>query len=302
LGRDGAVQRYSGSWKGWAAGVALLACLAGAHADAAGKAAAPAGGAVGALGRLEPESGLIALGAAPGQTLLTLTVKDGDSVKHGQLLGTLSSYPAAVAARNEAAAQLEEARARLKAQTALGQAQIAQAAAGASRRVAEAGAELARAAIPVNSLSKALAVAEARVTAATLVAPIDGTVLDIGVHPGEAVGSRPVLTIGDVSRMRVVAEIYETDIGRVRLGQSATIRSRVFAKPLTGHVAAIGHMVFKNSVLNTDPTARADVRIVEVWIDLDQAPPALAGLSNLTVDVVIAGTPAAALAAAQASK
>jgi HlyD family secretion protein len=39
-------------------------------------------------------------------------------------------------------------------------------------------------------------------------------------------------------------------------------------------------------VLNVDPAARADARIVEVWIDLDPLPLA-ERLTNLTVDVLI---------------
>jgi HlyD family secretion protein len=45
-------------------------------------------------------------------------------------------------------------------------------------------------------------------------------------------------------------------------------------------------MVFKNDVLNVDPAARADARVVEVWIDLDDAK-LTERLTNLTVDVVI---------------
>ena len=51
-------------------------------------------------------------------------------------------------------------------------------------------------------------------------------------------------------------------------------------------------MVFKNDVLNVDPAARADARIVEVWIELDDAS-LTERLTNLTVDVLIA-TPATA--------
>jgi HlyD family secretion protein len=47
-------------------------------------------------------------------------------------------------------------------------------------------------------------------------------------------------------------------------------------------------MVFKNDVLNVDPAARADVRVVQVWIDLDLDDPALAKqLTDLTVNVLI---------------
>jgi HlyD family secretion protein len=45
-------------------------------------------------------------------------------------------------------------------------------------------------------------------------------------------------------------------------------------------------MIFKNDVLNVDPAARADARVIEVWIDLDDGA-AAERLTNLTVDIVI---------------
>ena len=92
--------------------------------------------------------------------------------------------------------------------------------------------------------------------------------------------------MGDTGLMRAVAEVYETDIAQVKLGQHATVTSRALPRPITGKVARIGNMVFKNDVLNVDPAARADARVVEVWIDLDDAK-LTERLTNLTVDVVI---------------
>jgi HlyD family secretion protein len=144
----------------------------------------------------------------------------------------------------------------------------------------------ARAAIGVDSLRKELALAEARVENATLRAPIDGRVLKIRRRPGERIGDAPVITMGDTTEMHAVAEVYETDIGRVRLGQRATVTSQVLGTPMQGKVARIGNMIFKNDVLNVDPAARIDARVVEVRILLEN-PERVANLSNMSVDVVI---------------
>jgi HlyD family secretion protein len=156
----------------------------------------------------------------------------------------------------------------------------------AQLRVALATKELALAEIPERSLNQQLHLAVERAKRLTLYAPIDGLVLNVRVRPGEEVGSGPVLVLGDTSRMRVVAEVYETDIAQVSIGQSATVSSRALPKPISGRVARVGNMVFKNDVLNVDPAARADARVVEVWIDLDPLPHA-ERLTNLTVDVLI---------------
>jgi len=296
-----------GGWKGCTVAGALLLAAAMPFTPAAqGQVAGAVGGngpaGVGALGRVEPQSGLIELGAPPGGRLLSLTVKLGEAVKKDQVLGYLDSYPVQVAARDQAAAQLAEARARQQAETVLGDARVEQAGkkADAESRVARAAAAEALAAIPVASLQKALAVEEARVDAATLKSPIDGTVLDIPIQPGETIGNGPALVLGDLRRMRVRAEVYETDIPRVKLGQTTTIRSPALDKPLTGRIVEIGLMVFKNSVLSGDPAARVDARIVPVRIELDDGS-AVANLSNLTVDVVIAAPPANPGPAAQAA-
>jgi HlyD family secretion protein len=140
--------------------------------------------------------------------------------------------------------------------------------------------------IPTASLRQQIALAEARALRATLFAPIDGQILNIRVKPGEDVSNGPILTMGDTDRMRTVAEVYETDISRVRLGQGAIINSTALARPISGKVSRVGNMIFKNDVLNVDPAARADARVVEVWIDLDDAE-ATRKLTNLTVSVVI---------------
>ncbi|HNO10612.1 MAG TPA: hypothetical protein PKI67_06770, partial [bacterium] len=50
-----------------------------------------------------------------------------------------------------------------------------------------------------------------------VVAPASGTILDVLAHPGE-VGSGPLLQMGDLSAMIVTAEVYQSDVGRLRVG------------------------------------------------------------------------------------
>jgi HlyD family secretion protein len=153
-------------------------------------------------------------------------------------------------------------------------------------KLARAQLQRAQAEFPIASLEAQIAAAEARAYRLTLYAPVDGRILNIKIKPGEDASSGPVLTMGDTSVMRAVAEVYETDIINVRIGQVATITSRALPRAVRGKVVRIGNMVFKNDVLNVDPAARADARVVEVWIDLDDAT-LTERLTNLTVDVVI---------------
>jgi HlyD family secretion protein len=90
--------------------------------------------------------------------------------------------------------------------------------------------------------------------------------------------------------MFAIAEVYETDIGRVRLGQRATVTSPAFHGPLGGTVDRIGMKIGKADEINVDPIAATDARVIEVDVRLDDSP-AVASLTNLQVEVAIAADP-----------
>jgi HlyD family secretion protein len=105
---------------------------------------------------------------------------------------------------------------------------------------------------------------------------------------GEAIGNSGILDLGNTRQMYVVAEVYETDVGLVKVGQPATITSRngAFETALSGRVSDIGWQIFKNNVLDDDPAANADARVVQVKVKLDNSAP-VESLTNLQVDVKI---------------
>jgi HlyD family secretion protein len=187
-----------------------------------------------------------------------------------------------VVLESEAAARMAQARLdELKRQFALDQTERLQ-------QIEQVSAQAARAqtAIPVASLERQLGVAEARIASMTVTAPLPGRVLNVLLRPGDSVNGNTILRIGDTSRMHAVAEVYETDIRYVQLGQSATVSSPAMPRPLRGEVVEIGQMIFKNDILNVDPAARADARVVEVRVELE--PDKLVEqLTNLSVDVKI---------------
>jgi len=51
--------------------------------------------------------------------------------------------------------------------------------------------------------------------------PQAGLVLEIHAKPGETVSQRGIADVGQTDRMQVVAEVYQCDIGRIRVGQRA---------------------------------------------------------------------------------
>jgi HlyD family secretion protein len=129
--------------------------------------------------------------------------------------------------------------------------------------------------------------AEVDLDLAQVRAPIDGQVLKINTKTGEFVSqTNGVVDLGNTSQMYVVAEIYETDIGKIKVGQKASIQSEAFEGEITGKVDRIGLRIAKNDVLGTDPAAKTDVRIIEVKIKLDDSTK-VSGLTNLQVRVKV---------------
>jgi HlyD family secretion protein len=128
--------------------------------------------------------------------------------------------------------------------------------------------------------------AKADLDASIVRSPINGQVIKIHSREGEQVSNDGIAEIGNTDQMFVVAEVYETDIQRVRRGQRATISSSAFPGELTGTVEEVGMLIRKNDVLNTDPAADTDVRVVEVKIRLDDSR-LVSGLTNLQVKVKI---------------
>jgi HlyD family secretion protein len=287
-----------------------------------GTAAAQTNQAVSALGRLEPAHGVIHVSASStpeailGGLVVELHVEEGDDVSKGDLLavtdtaavmeaalveartnvayaerGTEAARSKAMEAcvRADVAAREAERRTRLQAQgvageeeadSARGEAEAMKAScasASTSIRLSETGIEVARA-----HASRV----EAAVKRSYVRAPVDGRVIDIKTRPGELISEEGILELAQVSRMYAIAEVYETDIRLVKVGQRATINSPALNSELSGTVESIRQKVEKQDEIGTDPAARKDARIIEVSIALDDSIPAQ-GLTNLQVDVVI---------------
>ena len=99
-------------------------------------------------------------------------------------------------------------------------------------------------------------------------------------------GPNGIVEIGKTHEMYAIAEVYETDITRVKVGQRATVTSPALQKPLKGTVERISLKVAKMDLLDTDPAAKTDARVIEVDIRLDDSE-AAAALTNLQVEVSI---------------
>ena len=114
-----------------------------------------------------------------------------------------------------------------------------------------------------------MVLAERELEQSTLVSPIDGTILKIKAWPGERVTDNGVVEIANLTQIDVVAEIYERDMPRVKIGQKAEIKVPGMQETFGGTVRELGYVVRKNDMNDTDPLADRDNRVVEVRITLD---------------------------------
>ncbi|MBW4670207.1 MAG: ABC exporter membrane fusion protein [Cyanomargarita calcarea GSE-NOS-MK-12-04C] len=141
----------------------------------------------------------------------------------------------------------------------------------------------------IESAKASVKQAQADLDLSLVRSPINGQIMKIHTWPGEIIGERGIAELGRTNQMYVVAEVYETDIDRLRLGQSAIITSDAFSGKLRGKVADIGLQVGKQNIFNNDPGADTDNRIIDVKIRIDNPldNQRVAGLTDLQVQVLI---------------
>lgn len=241
---------------------------------------APRVEAVSALGTLQPAGDIrklaaptSAMGGSP--RLLSLQVEEGQRVQQGQLLATFDSRPRLVADLAAVTARIDSLQAQIRMQRREVERYQRAASSGAAALVlleekkddlVKLEGQLREALAQRKGLQVDLADSELR-------APLAGTVLKIHSRVGERPGNDGVLELGAGDQMEAVAEVYESDINRVKLGQRVTLVSENggFSGSLEARVIRISPQVRQRAVLSTDPTGDADARVVEVRLALDPA-------------------------------
>jgi len=263
---------------GWAVYPALRGALLTAEQPSTVEVVGPphSGQTVTALGRLEPKDGVIRLAgpSQPSVVLSRLLVDKGDRVRAGQVVAVLDNFESLDATVGRLRAELEYAQSERQRHDTLYQNRIVSVSERDSWR------------LKVNTLQADLHRAEVELDHASVRAPMDGQVLQIHVRAGERVGPAGILELAKTDQMYAIAEVYESDIGRVRIGQRATIASPALEQPAHGTVDRIGLKIGRLDVIGTDPLAQTDARVVEVEIRLDDSTD-VAALTYLQVEVVI---------------
>ena len=129
----------------------------------------------------------------------------------------------------------------------------------------------------VEQMNAALEAVKATLAQGTLVAPIDGTVVEVDVSPGEYVQpAQVVIVIADLQNTRIeTTDLNELNVATVKIGQPANVYVEALDKEFPGKVTAISPIA---------GTLGGDV-VFKVTVQLDEQPKEL--LWGMSVDVKI---------------
>jgi RND family efflux transporter MFP subunit len=135
------------------------------------------------------------------------------------------------------------------------------------RRVGPATEQLNAARADLDRANAGLEMAKAMLQQATLLSPIDGTVVEVRLSPGEtATPGLIVAVIGDLSRMQIeTTDLSERDVPAVKVGQSANVFIEALNETFTGKVVDIARLA---SSVGGDT-------VYTVTVELDEQPQGL---------------------------
>jgi RND family efflux transporter MFP subunit len=233
-----------------------------------------------APGIVEPWGGQVDLSAQEPGWIARILVKEGDVVYAGQLLATLEdgaqrhSVELARAELAEAVARADFARAaaarisRLHADGTVADNEADRVAADALGQTAAAEGAAAR-----------FRLAQAGLERRRIAAPSSGTVLLSRLHAGEfySAGAGPLFVLGDMTRLQVRLEVDEIDAHDVQGGAPCALYSDGGVRLAEGTIVRLAPKMGRRALPLESPTARADVRIREVFVEIPATAPLVPG-------------------------
>lgn len=125
-------------------------------------------------------------------------------------------------------------------------------------------------------------VAAAELEKTRIRAPLAGTVLQVQAKVGEmALPSleHPLLLLGDLTTLRVRAELDERDFVKVRVGQHVLVRAHAFRdREFEGRVSSIAQYVEAGRITSAEQRKLSNIDVAEVIVDLTDPGPLVVGM------------------------
>ncbi|MEQ1650336.1 MAG: efflux RND transporter periplasmic adaptor subunit [Hyphomicrobiaceae bacterium] len=143
----------------------------------------------------------------------------------------------------------------------------------------------------LNAARSEVALADAALERMSIRAPRDGTILQSYATVGESVAPSPeniLMMLGDLSALRIKAELEERDAGKVAVGQDAVVKSDAFPNiEFAGRVVSTAQALGPGRIGAKGPRKPTDIDVLEITIDLAGQPQLLPGMR---VDVFLKPT------------
>lgn len=235
--------------------------------------------AVTALGRLTPEGGLISLSVPAGtvggsnDVVERWFVKEGETIQTGQILVQMRSYQQLQAELAQAKANLEETKRNLpfleteqkRALQLLREGAVSEQA--ASRAITDTDTRLAN----IKAAKAAEEKAKIQLDNARITSPLNGTLIRIYSWPGMRETNDGLALIGRTNQMQAWAQVFQSDIRKLRIGQPATIspESGGFQGTLKGKLETIVSNVSERDLFGVNSNNDVNARVVLVKLSID---------------------------------
>jgi len=124
------------------------------------------------------------------------------------------------------------------------------------------------------SASAEVARLSALVEKTVITAPIDGVVITRHVHAGETIAAGDaIVTVADLAKTRIEAEIDEFDVARVKLGSSVQVNAEGFDHAWRGTIEEIPDSVVNRRLKPQDPSKPIDTRVLLVKVAFAEPTP-----------------------------
>ena len=217
----------------------------------------------------------VTVGTDVAGTIETLNVEEKDSVRRGDVIAVIKAHDTH-AALSVARARVTEADADIR----LFEAEVARAQHLWKEDVGSKQAwDKAERDLDASRARRTSAVAEVRrlealVRKTVITAPIDGVVIARNVHAGETVDvGDELLTIADLKRTRVEAEIDEFDVARIHPGATVNVMAEGFDTGWPGRIEEIPDSVVNRRIKPQDPSKPIDTRVLLVKVAFAEPTP-----------------------------
>jgi HlyD family secretion protein len=213
----------------------------------------------------------VVVGTDTAGTLVRLLVQEKSRVSRGQIIGeiraqdTRAALALARTRMNESEADIRLYEAELRRASNLYEQEV-----GTKQAVDRTRRDLEAATARRETSAADVRQIEAVLSKTVIRAPISGTVLQRLAEPGESVKEQaPIVSIADLKKIRIEAEVDEFDAGRVTLGSEVIVRAEGYDnQEWKGRVEEIPDAVVGRRLKPEDPGRPTDTRVLLVKVAL----------------------------------